>query len=75
LHNAAEFNRHAGAGVIAWSPSAIMLPALFRPAGSAGVAFSDEDWESLEPGRYTAAVECARGGLRFVSFERAADVR
>lgn len=73
LGSAADFNRFAEGGVVAWSPSPVLLPAIFRPDGCVGVPLSAEDWAALEPGQYTAAVEGAGGGLRVVSFERAAD--
>jgi GT2 family glycosyltransferase len=70
LSGAADFNRLASGGVIAWSPSPVLLPALFRPAGQDGAALSAGDWAALEPGRYMTAVDAGGGRLRFMSFEK-----
>lgn len=41
-----------GRRILALSPAPALMPALFRPLGQAPVAFDDDDWERLEPGRY-----------------------
>lgn len=63
-----------GAGILAWSPLPMMMPAIFRPLGAPAVPFSDADWQELEPGRYMLALRhaAAPGKLRYLSFVRAA---
>lgn len=62
-----------GAGVVALSPSVMMMPALFRPLDKDPVWLTAEDWARIEPGRYMLA--CADGTRdsppRWVAFERA----
>lgn len=41
-----------GRGILALSPAAALMPALFRPLGEAPVALDGDDWERLEAGRY-----------------------
>lgn len=73
LGSAAQFaDRTAGEGVVALSPTPLMMPAIMRPANALPAQLNDEDWDRLEAGRYMAAVGSATGALRLVSFERAA---
>ena len=62
-----------GAGVLALSPSVMMIPALFRPLGTAPVSLSPLDWARIEPGRYMLACSDDKTGspVRWVGFERA----
>ena len=53
-HAAAFRTRTAGAAVLAFSPSTLMMPALFRPAGRPATPFSDAEWALLEPATYVA---------------------
>lgn len=43
-----------GAGVLAFSPSVLMMPALFRPEGVALRGFDEDEWALLEPAAYSA---------------------
>ena len=65
--------RLGGAGVLAFSPSPMMLPALFRPSGASPVFLTAQDWARLEPGPYMLLCAGGQGGpaLRWVGFERA----
>ncbi len=61
------------AGVIAFSPSLLMMPAIFRPLSEPVRGFDDEEWGLLEPGGYVAllqGVDAAAPG-RWVHFQRA----
>lgn len=62
-----------GSGVVALSPSAMMVPALFRPLGADSTWLNEQDWARLEPGRYMLACSAGEDGtsLRWVGFERA----
>lgn len=72
LANAGEFREQTNhAGVIAFSPSPLMMPAIFRPRGAASASFSDADWELLEPGGYAALLACANGTPKRIFFEKA----
>ena len=72
LGSAAEFtDRTAGAGIVAFSPTPLMMPAIMRPAHALPAQLNDKDWDRLEAGRYMAAIGSATGALRMVSFERA----
>jgi GT2 family glycosyltransferase len=42
------------AGVVAFSPSQLMMPAIFRPDLHAAQPFSQSEWDLLEPGAYVA---------------------
>jgi GT2 family glycosyltransferase len=55
-----------GAGVVAFSPSPVLMPAVFRPAGVEPAGLSQADWELLEPATYTAVL--ADG--RWIVFEK-----
>jgi len=54
VHSHDELQRLLGnhLRLVALSPSAMMIPALFRPLDTGAVALSEEDWNQLEPGRY-----------------------
>ena len=62
-----------GAGVVAFSPSAMMMPAIFRPSSAAPVSFDALDWARIEPGRYMLVCAGGRNGAapRWVGFEKA----
>lgn len=66
---ATEFNTCAGGGVLAFSPSPWLWPALLRAPGQAARGFDDEEWALLEPGTYAAQVAGAHGA-GWVSFEK-----
>jgi GT2 family glycosyltransferase len=61
------------AGILAISPSFMMMPAIFRPAGAAPAQLSNDDWQRLEPGRYMLICSKPAGDaqLRWISFEHA----
>lgn len=61
-----------GAGVVAFSPSVMMMPALFRPSCTDPVLFNAQDWARIEPGRYMLACSGGKDGsaLRWVGFEK-----
>ncbi|MEI7682100.1 MAG: glycosyltransferase [Betaproteobacteria bacterium] len=74
LDSADQFHANCpGSGVVALSPSPLLMPAMFRPADTAPARLADSDWELLEPGHYMAAMSTgvADAPLSFVSFERA----
>lgn len=66
--NAASFNDRA-AGVLAFSPTPWLWPALFRPLEVGPSGFDDAEWALLEPGPYAALV-VGGGATRWVSFEK-----
>jgi GT2 family glycosyltransferase len=69
--DAAPFNARAAGGVVAFSPSPLLWPALFRPLDAAARGFDDAEWALLEPGPYAALV--AQGNRRrWVSFAKVA---
>jgi GT2 family glycosyltransferase len=66
-----DFNTQAGhAGVIAFSPSMLMMPAIFRPQGEGARPFSAAEWELLEPAGYVALVEDRSATQRWIHFRR-----
>lgn len=70
-----DFTRQTqGRGVIAFSPSMLMMPAIFRPLGEAVRCFDENEWALLEPGGYVALMQGALPGApqRWVHFERVA---
>lgn len=73
LWRASEFAEQTnGARVVAFSPSMLMMPALFRPALTEACCFSEGEWRLLEPGEYVALIElCHNGPRQWVHFERA----
>jgi cellulose synthase/poly-beta-1,6-N-acetylglucosamine synthase-like glycosyltransferase len=67
----AEFNAQSeDAGVLAFSPSMLMMPAIFRPRGDAARPFGPDEWELLEPADYVALLESESGRRRWVHFQR-----
>lgn len=73
--SAADFSRQTGsAGVLAVSPSMLMMPAMFRPSLSNAANFSEAEWALLEPATYVALIRCAAAPheTRWVRFQRAA---
>jgi len=60
-------------GVIAWSPSLLMAPAICRPAGVAVRPLDASEWAMLEPGAYVAWMknQAERSAPRWVYFEKA----
>lgn len=49
--------RTGGQGVVAWSPSLLMEPAICRPAGDAARPLDAAEWALLEPGGYVVWLE------------------
>ncbi|MCX7246456.1 MAG: glycosyltransferase [Burkholderiales bacterium] len=50
-----EFARQTGgAGVLAFSPTMLLMPAIFRPSVEQARPFDAQEWGLLEPGPYTA---------------------
>ena len=75
IHTAADLDASLpNHGVVAFSPSPLLMPAAFRPAAAEPVPLDDDDWKLREPGRYMVAMRHRSGSapLAFVSFERAA---
>lgn len=68
---ATEFNARAGGGVLAFSPSPWLWPALFRPRTLTPPCFDDREWDLLEPSDYAALVLSAVGP-RWLSFTKSA---
>ena len=58
----------AGDGVVAFSPSEYLVPAIFRPRGAACTPLNALEWALLEPGRYTAHLQSAQGRHYCVSW-------
>lgn len=54
-------------GVVAFSPSMLMLPAIARPHAHTISTWSNAEWNLLEPGRYLALLE---GRKRWLIFEK-----
>lgn len=76
LNSAAEFSAlTAGGRVLAFSPSLLMMPAIFRPAQTTPAPFDAAEWALLEPGGYVALLAPATPTAepQWVWFERAAD--
>ncbi len=76
LTSAADFARQSeGARVLAFSPAALLMPALFRPLGEAPRPFDEDEWALLEPARYTALAlsDDPAPRLLWLCFERAPD--
>lgn len=61
-------------GVVAFSPSPLMMPAIFRPLGAPVRGFDEEEWALLEPAGYAALIqgEGEAAPARWVYFERVA---
>jgi GT2 family glycosyltransferase len=67
------FEQSKGAFVLAFSPSLLMMPVIFRPVDVVCNGFSDEEWALLEPGSYVALIKGTANGRvrqRWVYFER-----
>lgn len=72
LDSAAALSQHtAGAAVVAWSPSLLGRPAVFRSPETRGAPLDETDWDLLEPGTYVALLQDADGTCRWCCFERA----
>ena len=57
IRSVGEFNRQTGgAGVLAFSPTMLLMPAIFRPSVRAARPFDAQEWDLLEPGAYTAVL-------------------
>jgi len=72
--SAAEFTRQTGAGrVLAFSPTTLLMPALFRASPAEARPFNEPEWDLLEPGAYTALLLGAAPAFEpdWVYFERA----
>lgn len=68
IDNAQTFGEATGQrGVVAFSPSMLMFPAIVRPHAHATSAWTDEEWSLLEPGSYLALLE---GRKRWLLFEK-----
>ena len=58
IKTAQEFSTFTDNGrVLAFSPSALMMPALFRPSFAEAQGFTEEEWSLLEPTCYTVLVQ------------------
>jgi GT2 family glycosyltransferase len=72
ITSAQEFRQHTnGACVLAFSPSMLMMPAIFRPSCVQTSGFDEAEWALLEPAAYTALIQVAAEAPRWVYFERA----
>lgn len=55
ISNAEEFaHQTGGAGVLAFSPTMLLMPAIFRTSEADARPFDAKEWDLLEPGPYTA---------------------
>ena len=55
VSSAEEFTHQTGAaGVLAFSPTMLLMPAIFRPSVAQARPFDEDEWGLLEPGPYTA---------------------
>jgi GT2 family glycosyltransferase len=55
VSSAEEFTHQTGAaGVLAFSPTMLLMPAIFRPSMAQVRPFDENEWGLLEPGPYTA---------------------
>jgi hypothetical protein len=55
VSSAEEFTHQTGAaGVLAFSPTMLLMPAIFRPSVAQARPFDENEWGLLEPGPYTA---------------------
>ena len=58
ISSAAEFARQTGAArVLAFSPTLLLMPAIFRTTAAQARPFDEAEWDLLEPGAYSALVE------------------
>ena len=69
----ADFEAQVGpVRVLAFSPSMLMMPAIFRPQGQAPSGFDEAEWALLEPASYVALIADDHvGAHRWIQFERA----
>ena len=70
-----QFNALLGnAGVMALSPSPLMMPAIFRPAGADPAPLNAQEWALLEPGLHWVALQSQSrsAALRITGFRRIA---
>lgn len=77
VRSAKEFAELTGSeAVLAFSPSMLMMPAIFRPDSRLASCFNDDEWALLEPAVYVALLtgSSETAGQRWVCFERSADV-
>jgi GT2 family glycosyltransferase len=58
-----------GAKVLAWSPSLLMQPAIFRPDPALANSFSAAEWALLEPAAYVALLQAGGGAPQWWYFE------
>lgn len=72
LTSAAEFAaRTEGAAVVAFSPSLLMRPCIFRPSLTDAHCFDDAEWSMLEPGAYVALLATRNHSpMKWVYFEK-----
>ncbi len=78
VKSAREFSQLTGAGrVLAFSPSMLMMPALFRPSLAEARCFDESEWALLEPAAYVALVAGSdqAAAPMWVYFERADELR
>ena len=60
VSSAEEFTHQTGAaGVLAFSPTMLLMPAIFRPSVAQARPFDTQEWVLLEPGTYTALLVSA----------------
>jgi GT2 family glycosyltransferase len=60
VSSAEEFTHQTGAaGVLAFSPTMLLMPAIFRPSVAQARPFDENEWGLLEPGTYTALLVSA----------------
>lgn len=70
LHSAAALSQHtAGAAVLAWSPSLLGRPAVFRSPETPSTPLDEADWALLEPGSYVALLQRIDGTCQWCCFE------
>lgn len=75
IGSAEELRQRTGSqGVVAWSPSLLMEPAICRPAGDAVRPLDAAEWALLEPGGYVVWLEeqTGHGATRWTYFEKKA---
>lgn len=72
VNSADEFSQQTdGARVLAFSPTTLMMPAIFRPSMAESRCFDDAEWSLLEPGFYTALAAGRQDNiLTWFHFER-----
>ena len=73
INTAQEFATHTNNGkVLAFSPSMLMTPTLFRPSFAEAKTFTEEEWNLLEPACYVALIQGSVSNSRpeWFHFER-----